>query len=153
MDLDAKEKLRRLKESIAGLMDQERIINPAVWSISPEVGEWFVGEVEKFISGKEPDLEKALGLTRGRGRPRLGASAKNYERAKKVFEMLSPRDGKPAATKDEILDEFPDADWGDLQDEQKRYGRDIWAEFAEGISAKINARIAAGPPRRPLGIK
>jgi hypothetical protein len=150
----SKEKLRDLANEIKALLEHERgLKQPFIPTVSFELGEWFVHAVESFLLSEQPDLEKALGLTRKQGPPRQGREAKNYPRAVKVHKMLCR---KPPATKDEILDVFPDANWKDLQDEQERYAPDISADKTEAIAAGISARIDARIEKRRrkrLGIK
>jgi hypothetical protein len=133
------EKLRRLAQDIAGLMEQEALLEPTARTIAPELGEWFVAAIERFTSGQEPDLEKALGIIPRRGRPRQGREAKNYKRARKVFDWLRGAGGKPALTMDEILAKLPNANKVDLEDEQDRYHAELCADLAEEVAAKINA--------------
>jgi hypothetical protein len=150
------EKLRQLADDIAGLMEQERTLAglsapPAdvhervrqlnAATISPELGKWFVDAVEKFLSGG--DLEKAFGLVPSRGRPRQGREAKNYKRARRVFDLLRGAGDKPPLTMDEILAKhFINANKVDLENEQDRYQDLLRADLAREVADKIRADLA-----------
>jgi hypothetical protein len=137
---DPKKQLRELAREIRAVIKAERGL--ATPTILPSLGNWFAAAVYDYVRGKEPDLERALGLRRNRGRLRQGRDAKNYSRALKVFDLLRGTDGKPALTMDEILEmHFPDANKQDLEDEQERYGEEIRADIADKVAATINARL------------
>jgi hypothetical protein len=104
-------------------------------TISFAVAEWFLQATENYLSGKHSSLDRALGLQRGRGRPRPTPAGKNFERAKEVFWLkMSNRSWK------QIGDQFPDADIRDLQREVERYSPDIIAEAARELSARVGRR-------------
>lgn len=138
------EKLQRLAQDIAGLMRQERLLDPTARTISPELGAWFVRAVADYLSAENPNLEKSLGLRRRRGQPRQGREAKNYKRAQKVFNLLRGAGGKRSLTMDQILEQhFPDANKNDLEKEQERYQPELHADLAEAVSLIVNARLTA----------
>jgi hypothetical protein len=113
-------------------------------TLSFELVHWFLVATHNFLSGKEKDFGKALGLKRGRGRPQVAKpSSKNYDRAKQVFWLRLQDPKENSWTR---LSERFKADPRDLQHEQARYRRDIIDEFAREL---ISDTKNDGPPRRP----
>ncbi|RTM13906.1 MAG: hypothetical protein EKK33_09030 [Bradyrhizobiaceae bacterium] len=143
MTADPKDMLRILADDIRAIVEHER--GAAVPTISPEVGAWFAIAVDRFLAGSD-DLEKALGLVRGRGRPRPVPSGAGFERAKLTYQMRLQKKSWMQ------IGNALNADPRDLQRDLVRYEQDISAEIVQGIGEKIAARLAAKPKPRPRGM-
>ena len=149
--MTGREKLCQLAEDIAGILEQERRLkNLVARTISPELGEWFIAAIKAFQGGEA--IGKALGLTKGRGRPRPPAAGKNYDRAKEILNIFWRCGSGKHPSWYELGREF-DADPRDLRADVERYTPDIVAEFYADIAKKINKRSSDKEPRRPLGMK
>lgn len=134
----SKDKLQRLAEDIAELAERERQ-RSLMPSIPFAVSDWFVEGVKAYLAGA-PSLDHALGLKRGRGKPKAERpKGKNYERAKAVFLLRLPHK-KPSWLE---IAEMYDADVRDLQRDLKRYEPDIIrqlvADHAQDLAPDVKA--------------
>jgi hypothetical protein len=99
-------------------------------TVSYKVAAWFLKAVEDYLDGTQPSLDRALGLTQGRGRRKNAKpSGKAYERAKRVFDWRTfDRKSWP-----EICDLLKVDDPRNVQAELERYQPDIIAEYSTFI--------------------
>jgi hypothetical protein len=112
---------------VAGGKSQLVALDPFPETISRELADWFLTAVDQCVAGGA-DLDKALGLKKGRGAPRrTGPQATpRYKRAKKAVELrrYEGRSWSEAAT---ILGVD---DVRDLQKDVARYQADIVEELS-----------------------
>jgi hypothetical protein len=136
--MTGREKLRRLAQDIAGLIEQERLLAPGVRTISPELGLWFIRAV------RSSDVSKALGIKRGKGRPRQDKKAQEESRTRRMAKaaFLIKRE-HPKKTFPQIASELKadDGEW--LRKAHNRYEQEFKAEF---MIAELTARL--NRPRR-----
>ncbi|HMJ27390.1 MAG TPA: hypothetical protein VK512_01575 [Xanthobacteraceae bacterium] len=96
-------------------------------TVSYELAEWFLKGVVEFLDGKQSSLDRALGLSSGKGRPIVESpSGEAYERAKRVFELRAL--GKKWK---EITDHLGLDDHRNIEKELKRYRADILDEYRQ----------------------
>jgi hypothetical protein len=98
-------------------------------SISDELVEFIAGGIEKYLKGECQSLDRAFGLARGRGKPKLPfGQGKNFELAKKIFwlqyqglswKKIGDQLDKDPRELQRILDRYRDAVMADLLDALK----------------------------------
>src|SRR5262249_17814507 len=85
----ARHKLKYFADQLRALAANEAVLRksrPFPPFISDELVEFIAGGIEKYLNGECQSLDRAFGLARGRGRPKLPfGQGKNFELAKKLF--------------------------------------------------------------------
>jgi len=125
--------LAKLSQQMEYLLDEYRD-EPDESVVSSELAQWFVAAVKKGGS-----LERALGLRRGRGRPKETGPGKYFQVARQVF-ILKELRGKSWKTACEELN------FSDQRELQKIYKREL-----PKVLRTLAKEVALRPERR--GVK
>jgi hypothetical protein len=132
--LPARNKLKRFAKQLRALAANGGKSRPFLPVISDELVEFVAGGIEKYLKGEYQSLDRALGLTRGRGRPQLPlGQGKHFELGKQLFWLR--QEGK---SWNQIGDLFPKYDERELQRIYKRYYEAAKADVVADIIGRLN---------------
>lgn len=108
------------------------------WShspINPDLADWMLEALESFLSQEISSLDAALGLTRGRGRPKEPPSAEMLAIAKDVFHGRRLR-----VRWDELSERHGNRDPKDLRAIRDRYIDDVVEAEAADLVARLSKK-------------
>jgi hypothetical protein len=105
--------------------------DPRKTVVSPRLGQWFLAAVKKGGS-----LELALGLRRGKGRPKETGPGKHFQVARQVF-VLRELQRKSWKT---VCEELNFTDQRELQKIYKREEPKVLRALADGIVLRLKRR-------------
>lgn len=72
------------------LQEIAKSVRPAYeQQIDPKIADWAATGIRRYLSDEPVDLERALGLRRGRGKPRKEASEDEIELGREIFGQLA----------------------------------------------------------------
>ena len=122
---EAAKRLAKLCQQLEDHIDEYKF-EPDQTGVSSELVQWFVAAVKKGGS-----LEQALGLRRGKGRPKETGPGKHFQVARQVF-FLKGLQGKSWKT---VCEELNFTDQRELQKIYKREEPKVLRAFADELVA------------------
>lgn len=131
--------LAKLCQQMENHVDEYKF-EPDQTGVSSELVQWFVAAVKKGGS-----LEQALGLRRGKGRPKATGPGKHFQLARQVFILRELR-GKSWKT---VCDELNFTDQRELQKIYKRERPKVLRAYADELVRRSKRRVR----RKRRGVK
>ena len=135
------DRLAELATAVKGIVEHEKNLKAAGFppSIDPKLGSWFVTAVAAYQTGAAESLDKALGLKRGRGRPKAeNPKSYGYTRAKHCYWVLMQAEEKTKALA-ELADTYGLHE-RTIQREVERYAPDILREATRELAELFPAQ-------------